>query len=67
MIYDIVGMVDCVYYIFVSDIRKCIISTILNFISRNKFYWLKVVGIFLYIPTNCYHAVVGMCRAVSVV
>ena len=67
MIYDRIDMVYCVYYIFVADRRKCIISPILNFVSRNKFDWLKFGGLFLYLPTDWYHTVVGLFRAVSMV
>ena len=66
MIYDLVIMMGCVYFIFVADILKCIISPILNFIIRYKVDWFKVGGIFLYLPTDYYHTEVGICRAVSV-
>ena len=66
MIYDIVDTVDCAYYIFVDNLRKCIIIPTLNFISRNKSDWFKVGGFLLYLPTYWYHMAVGICRDVSV-
>ena len=66
MIYYLVGMVDCVYGIFVTNCRKCIIRPILNFISRNKVDLFKVVGYFLYLPTDWYQVAVGIWRDVSV-
>ena len=51
MIYDLVDMVDCVYFTVVADLRNCIISTILKFIMQNKFDWLNNGGFFLYLPT----------------
>ena len=66
MLYDLVEMVNCVYCIFVADCRRCIISPTLNLVSRNKVDWLKVGGLFLYLPTYWYHMGFGICRAVSV-
>ena len=67
MIYDRIDMVYCVYYIFVADRRKCIISPILNFIKRKKPDWFKVGVLLLYPPTDWYHTAVAICRAFSVV
>ena len=66
MIYDLVDMVDCVYCIFVADLRNFIISPILKFIMKNKVDWLKNGGLFLYLHTYWYHTEVGICRSVSV-
>ena len=65
MIYYLADIVDFFYCISVADLRKCIISTILNFISRNKFDWFKVGGFFLYIPADWYHVGIGICRDVG--
>ena len=59
MIYDLVDMVDCVYFTVVADLRNCIISTILKFIMQNKFDWLNNGGLFLYLPTEWYHIELG--------
>ena len=66
MIYDLVDMVDFVYCIFLDDCGKSIICPVLSFISRNKFHWFTVGGLFLYPPTNWYLETVVIFKAVIV-
>ena len=63
---DIVDLVNSVDGILVAECRKRIVSLILKFISRKTFYRFKIIGFFLYIPTDWYHPKVGFCRSVSV-
>ena len=64
MIYDLVDMAGCVYCMFVVDFRNCIISKILNSISKNKVDWFKFEVSFLYLYNVWYHMTAGICRAV---
>ena len=42
------------------------VSTILNFISKNKVDRFKVRGFLLYLPTDWYHMTIGFCGDVKV-
>ena len=66
VVYDIIDLVSSFDGILVAECRKRIVGPILNFISRNKVYRFKVRGLFLFLPTDWYHSMVGVCRAVSV-
>ena len=66
MIYDLVDMAGCVYCMFVVDFRNCIISKILNSISKNKVNWFKVEVVLLYIYTDGYHMTVVIFSSVIV-
>ena len=66
VVYDIVDLVNSVDGILVAECRKRILIPILNLIRRNKVDRFKVRGLFLYLTTDWYHLMVGVCRAVSV-
>ena len=61
-LFDLLNSVDGIP---VAECQKCIISPILNFIRGDKFYRFKVRGFLLYLCTEWYHPVFGVCRAVS--
>ena len=67
VVYDLVELAKSVDVILVDEYHKRIVSTIPNFISRNKVDRFKVRIFFLYIPTDWYHPEVGVCRYVSVI
>ena len=58
-------MFDCIDGVLITNIWKCIISTILKIIHRSNIDWINVVGLFFCLPTAWYHMAVMICSIIG--
>ena len=65
VVYDLVEVENGVNGILLYENLRRIVSTIINFIRRNKVDRFKVRGSFLYLPTGWHNTKVGVCRDIS--